>query len=198
MQSMSTFQGLRSVATKSENPLAARAPRAAPVQKFCVEANKKAPKKVKVVLTKTLENVGTVGSLCTVSTGYFNNNLAPKGLAKPATADILDQIRAKAAADEEVRASVKAEAQMLATALTTIGKFTVKKTAGTGDENKKLFGSVTAADVCEAVKLQTNQDLDKKTIEMGDIRETGNHSISVKLHPEVTATFTLVVVGLRE
>ena len=49
-------------------------------------------------------------------------------------------IRAKEAADEQKRAAVKAEAQMLATALTTIGKFTVKKTAGTGDDKTKLFG----------------------------------------------------------
>lgn len=155
-------------------------------------------KTVKVVLTKSLENIGEVGSLQEVSAGFFRNKLAPGALAKPATAEILDEIRAKEAEAQEKRAAVKAEAQMLATALTTIGKFTVKKTAGSGDDSKKLFGSVTSADVVEAVKLQTNQDLDKKTIEMDDIRETGNHTIAVKLHPEVTASFTLVVQGVRE
>jgi len=152
---------------------------------------------LQVVLTKTMDNLGTAGSLTTVNVGYFRNYLHPSGLAKPATTEILGQIRAKEAADEEARAKVKAEASMLATALNTIGKFTIKKTAGTGDDKTKLFGSVTAQDVVEAVKLQTNQDLDKRLIEMDDIRETGNYTVSVKLHPEVTATFQLVVQGDR-
>lgn len=198
MASIQSFQGLRSVVTKSENALSARATRATPAFKFSVEANRKVRKVVKVVLTKNLENIGEVGSLCTVSAGFFRNSLQPQGWAKPATTQILAEIQAKEAQDAEKRAAVKAEAQMLATALKTIGKFQVKKTAGTGDDKEKLFGSVTAADIVEAVKLQTNQDLDKKTIEMGEIRTVGNHTISVKLHPEVTATFTLVVAGVRE
>ena len=63
------------------------------------------------------------------------------------------EIQAKAAEDEEKKAGVKAEAQMLATALTTIGKFSVKKTAGTGDDKDKLFGryafrKYTGLDIC--------------------------------------------------
>ena len=58
--------------------------------------------------------------------------------------------------------------------------------------------SVTSVDVVEAVKLQTNQELDKRNIDMPEIREAGNFSVTVKLHPEVTAAFTLVVQGIRE
>jgi large subunit ribosomal protein L9 len=46
--------------------------------------------------------------------------------------------------------------------------------------------------------MQTNQELDKRNIDLPEIREAGNFPVTVKLHPEVTASFTLVVQGVRE
>eukprot|EP00242_Pyramimonas_sp_CCMP2087_P012205 CAMPEP_0198212500 /NCGR_PEP_ID=MMETSP1445-20131203/26377_1 /TAXON_ID=36898 /ORGANISM="Pyramimonas sp., Strain CCMP2087" /LENGTH=198 /DNA_ID=CAMNT_0043886957 /DNA_START=82 /DNA_END=678 /DNA_ORIENTATION=+ len=197
MSAIQSFVGLRSVASKSENAFTARrAVSASSRSSLQVVATKKVIKKVKVVLTKNLENVGESGDLCTVPMGFFRNFLLPQGLATWATEGVLEEIKAKDASDEAARQAVKAKAQMLATALTTIGKFTVKKTVG--DDKKKLFGSVTAADVVEAVKLQTDQDLDTRTIEMDDqIREVGTYAIVVKLHPEVLAKFSLIVIGVR-
>lgn len=196
MSAIQSFVGLRSVASKSENAFTAR--RAAPVSSrgsLQVVATKKVVKKVKVVLTKNLDNIGETGDLCNVPMGFFRNYLLPQGLATFATEGVLEEIKQKEADDEAARAKVKAAAQMLATALSTIGKFTVKKTVG--DDKKKLFGSVTALDVVEAVKLQTDQDLDKRTIEMDEIREVGTYDIVVKLHPEVVAKFSLIVNGVR-
>lgn len=196
MSAIQSFVGLRSVASKSENAFTAR--HAAPVSSrgsLQVVATKKVVKKVKVVLTKNLENIGETGDLCNVPMGFFRNYLLPQGLATFATEGVLEEIKQKEADDEAARAKVKAAAQMLATALSTIGKFTVKKTVG--DDKKKLFGSVTALDVVEAVKLQTDQDLDKRTIEMDEIREVGTYDIVVKLHPEVVAKFSLIVNGVR-
>mmetsp|Transcript_6106 Transcript_6106/g.8277 ORF Transcript_6106/g.8277 Transcript_6106/m.8277 type:complete len:198 (-) Transcript_6106:122-715(-) len=196
MNTIRVFEGLRSVASKSERELSTGSYSSVrATTRLQVVAQRKVAKKVKVVLTKKVENVGELGALQDVSVGYFRNYLEPAGLATYATETILEEIKAKEAVKEAARQKVKAEAQMLATALTTIGKFSIKKTSG--DDKTKLFGSVTAQDIVDAVKLQTNQDLDKKTIEVPDIREAGTYPISVKLHPEVTATFQLLVVGVR-
>ena len=147
------------------------------------------------MISKDLPNIGESGELCKVPVGYFRNYLLPEGIATFATEGVLEEIKQKEAAAEAARQKVKAEAKMLATALNTIGKFKVKKTVG--EDKKKLFGSVTSADVIEAVKLQTNQDLDKRTIIMEEVREVGTYPITVKLHPEVSANFDLVVEGVR-
>lgn len=195
MAAIKSFVGLRSVSSKSENVFTARRAVAAPSKGLQVVAQKKVLKKVSVVLVKDLPNVGESGDLCNVPTGYFRNYLLPKGIATFATEGVLEEIKQKEADAEAARQKVKAEATMLATALNTIGKFTVKKTVG--EDKKKLFGSVTSQDVVEAVKLQTNQDLDKRTIEVADIREVGTFPVVVKLHPEVSANFDLLVVGVR-
>lgn len=57
---------------------------------------------------------------------------------------------------------------------------------------------MTAKDVVEAVKMQTSQELDTRTLEVPEIREVGSYSVTCKLHPEVVAIFTLVVQGIRE
>jgi len=195
MAAIKSFVGLRSVSSKSENVFTARRAVAAPSKGLQVVAQKKVLKKVSVVLTKDLPSVGESGDLCSVPMGYFRNYLLPQGIATFATEGVLEEIKQRDAEAEAARQKVKAEAQMLATALTTIGKFKVKKTVG--EDKQKLFGSVTSQDVVDAVKLQTNQDLDKKTVEVADIREVGTFPVVVKLHPEVSATFDLVVEGVR-
>lgn len=96
--------------------MARRATVSAP-HKFTVVATKKVLKKVQVVLTKQVDNVGAAGALVEVPAGYFRNYLLPQGHAKPATGDILAQIAADNAKKEAAKAADKAEAQMLATAL---------------------------------------------------------------------------------
>ena len=104
-------------ATKAQSPLVARRATVAPPHRFTVVATKKVLKKVQVVLTKQVDNVGAAGALVEVPAGYFRNYLLPQGHAKPATGDILAQIAAENAKKEAAKAADKAEAQMLATAL---------------------------------------------------------------------------------
>ncbi|KAK3274824.1 Plastid ribosomal protein L9 [Cymbomonas tetramitiformis] len=190
-----SFSGLRAVEQKAEASFAPRRTTAATPKGLKIVAQKKGLKKTQIVWTQSYEG-STVGSLEDVSTGYFRNFLCPQGYATVATEDILADIKQKEVEKVAAAAKVKQEAQLIATALSTIGKFSIKKTCG--DDKVKLFGSVTSADVVDAVKLQTNQELDKKNIEMDDIRETGTFDIRVKLHPEVTASFQLVVQGVRD
>ena len=87
-------------------------------------------------------------------------------------------------------AEVKAKAQAMATALATIAKFVIKKKTGEGDA---LFGSVTTADVVDAVAQQTGRTLDKRTLPVPDIKTLGTYDGSVRLHPEVVGTFKVVI-----
>ena len=108
-----------------------------------------------------------------------------------ATAEILAEVEADAAAAVAAKNAESAGAKAIATALSTIGKFTVKKTVG---EDGKIFGTVTTTDVVEAVEQQTSKTLDKKAITVPEISEVGTYDVTVKLHPEVTGEFKLEVV----
>ena len=130
------------------------------------------------------------GDLVEVSLGFFRNHLEPMGKAKKATAEILAEVEAQAASEVAAKAAESAGAKAIATALKTIGKFVVKKTVG---EDGKIFGSVTAAEVADAVEQQTGKALDKKAIDVPEISEVGVYDVTVKLHPEVVGEFKVDV-----
>ena len=119
-----------------------------------VQANKRVAKKANVVLTQSVDKLGNAGDLVEVSLGFFRNHLEPMGKAKKATAEILAEVEASAAAEVAAKNAESAGAKAIATALKTIGKFVVKKTVG---EDGKIFGSVTAAEVADAVEQQTGR-----------------------------------------
>ena len=146
-----------------------------------------------MVLLKPVPNLGEDGDLTSVRLGYFRNYLQPQGFAKLADEAVLAAVRAKAAAEEAAARKILDEANALATALQTIGKFTVKVKVG---EEKRIFGSVSAQDVVEAVQRQTNKELERTSITVPEIKTLGSYEVSVKLHPAVTATFTLLVAKL--
>ncbi|MEM9906237.1 MAG: 50S ribosomal protein L9, partial [Cyanobacteria bacterium P01_D01_bin.44] len=70
---------------------------------------------------------------------------------------------------------------------------TVKKQVG---ENDAIFGTVTSADVAEAIQEATNKEIDRRDIEVPDINKIGEYKVDVKLHSEVTATINLRVAPL--
>ena len=163
------------------------------------------------MLVQPVAGLGKEGTLTSVRLGYFRNYLLPQGIAKLADESILEDIKRKKAADEAVARKVLDEAKALATALSTIGKFTVKVKVG---EEKRIFGrcvpcecdllwpcsetdplcfSVSAQDVVDAVQQQTTKTLDKRAITVPEIKTLGTYEVQVKLHPQVTATFQLVV-----
>jgi large subunit ribosomal protein L9 len=100
-------------------------------------ATKKVVKKVQAVLVQPVAGLGKEGTLASVRLGYFRNYLLPQGIAKLADESILADIKRKKVADEAVARKVLDEAKALATALSTIGKFTVKVKVG---EEKRIFG----------------------------------------------------------
>jgi len=114
----------------------------------------------------------------------------PTGKAVPVTAAVLRQVEARRAKEAERQAALKAEAVAFRTALETIGRFTVKKQTG-GDD--VLFGTVTNADVAEAIEAATKKEVDRRDITVPDIHRTGSYKVQVKLHPEVSAEINLEV-----
>ena len=153
-------------------------------------AQRAVTKKVQVVLTQNVKQLGQQGQLKAVPVGYFRNFLAPQGLASLATDNILDQIKRQQEAEDRARLEEKAKAQAMSTALSTIGKFIIKKKVG---EKDQIFGSVTTGDVVEAIKMQTGRELDRRDVTLPDIKTLGTYDATVKLHPEVFGAFKVVV-----
>lgn len=145
-----------------------------------------------VILLEKIRNLGDLGDSVTVAAGYGRNFLIPQGKAVPATKENIQHFEERraelqAAADEKL-AKAQARAEQLAGLIVTIP-------ANAGDEGK-LFGSVGTADIADAVTAQ-GVELQKKEVRMpeGAIRQTGEFTFEVHLHPEVEASIKVVVVG---
>lgn len=142
-----------------------------------------------VLLREDIENLGGRGEVVKVRAGYARNYLLPRGLALLATKGNVKQVDAvktallKKVATEKATAEAQAE-QMKGIAL----KFERKA----GDEGT-LFGSVTSMDIAEALQAQ-GYEIDRKKITLKDaIKSTGNYSVAVKLHRDVTLNVPVTV-----
>ncbi len=149
---------------------------------------------MKIILTQEVTGLGTPGDIVEVSNGYGRNYLLPQGFAIPWSKGAEKQIalikRARSA--REIRDL--GHANEVRGQLETLNvKLAVR--AGTGG---RLYGSVTPADVADAVKRAGGPDLDRRRIELpGHVKSTGDYKVQVKLHPEVAATFSLTVVAAK-
>ena len=149
-------------------------------------------KRISVVLSEDVLSLGKNGDLVEVAPGYARNFLLPQGKAVPLTAAVLKQVEHRRAKEAERQAALKQEAIDFRTALDTIGRFTVKKQTG-GDD--VLFGTVTNADVAEAIETATKKEVDRRDIIVPEIHRTGTYKVQVKLHSAVTAEINLEVVS---
>jgi len=144
---------------------------------------------MKVILNKDVEGLGQKGEVKDVSDGYARNYLVPKGLAVEATEGRLKDLQLMEKRKAKKLAKEKEEAEKAAEQIKD-KSFTIKVKAG---EEGKLFGSVTSADIADAL-LKEGVEIDKKKIEMEyPIKALGTYNIEVKLHPEVTVPVKVVV-----
>lgn len=150
---------------------------------------------MKVILLEELKGKGGEGDVIDVARGFAVNYLLPRKLAVEATAGNLKQLEARRtniAKREETR---RAQAQGLAASLE--GK-TVVVEAKAGDEGR-LFGSVTAQMIVDAIRDQLGVDVDRKKTDVhGHIKELGVHPVHVQVHREVKAEVNVNVVRLGE
>ena len=150
---------------------------------------------MKVVLLKDVKNVGKRDDILTVSDGYARNFLFPQKLAAEATPGALKEIQRKRAAQDAREAELLAEAKEKAAALKD-KVITLEVKCG---EKGRLYGSVTAAEVAEALEKQHGIKADKRKIDIGDpIRETGMRTISVWLYSGVTTPMKLDVQPIKK
>lgn len=146
----------------------------------------------KLILTQEVTGLGAPGDVVEVKDGYARNYLVPQGFAIKATKGAEKQIATIRKAREVRDIRDLSTAQDVAAQL---GALKVKLTARAGDGGR-LFGSVTTADVVDAVTAAGGPKLDRRRLEIGSpIKTVGSHQVSVALHPEVSATLTVEVVG---
>jgi large subunit ribosomal protein L9 len=144
---------------------------------------------MKVLLRNDVPKIGKKGELLDVKEGYARNFLIPNGLAVEATGGAMKQYEEDKKAQERKKAKEKEDALALAAKIkgTTI---TLRHKAG---EEGRLFGSITSAEISEALK-QKGFDIDKKHVILDEpIRLVGGHDVKVKLHTEVTAALHVEV-----
>jgi len=144
---------------------------------------------MEVILREDVKDLGAAGALVKVKPGYARNYLLPRGLAYEATEGNKRRIENERRARTAKAAAEKGEAQALAAKLAT-AHLKLKAKAGDGD---RLFGSITTADLAEALQ-KAGFSVDKRRIELEHpIKSLGFHSISVRIHQDVTAEVKVTV-----
>ena len=145
---------------------------------------------MKLILTQEVTGLGAPGDVVEVKDGYGRNFLVPRGLAMRWTRGGEKQIVTIRRGRESRQIADVGAAQQVKTALEGLS---VRLPVRAG-ENGRLFGSVTVADVAAALKAAGGPDVDKRRIEVSQpIKSTGEHKVTVRLHPEVSATVTVEV-----
>jgi large subunit ribosomal protein L9 len=147
---------------------------------------------MQIILLEKIANVGNLGDVVKVRDGYARNFLIPQGKAKRATPANLAAIEERRAELEKAAAERLAQAQAQAEKL----EGTTLRIAQKAGVDGRLFGSVTNADVVDALKAQ-GIDVEKSMVRMpsGPLKQVGEHPVSVVLHTDVTAHVTVAVVG---
>jgi large subunit ribosomal protein L9 len=142
------------------------------------------------VLLKDVEGLGEAGDAIDVKPGYLRNYLIPRKLAQPATAASLEEAqrrRERVAAAEE-RAAERADETAALLSKTVL---TINHRAG---EDGKLFGSVTSAEIADAIQAARGLKVDRKKIRLEEpIRETGTYMVEVEVGGGTTAKVKTIV-----
>lgn len=144
---------------------------------------------MELILLEKIQNLGDLGDIVNVKSGYGRNYLIPQGKAMPASADAKEEVEARrrelAKLDSERREAAEAKATLLPQRLT------VKRLVA---EEGKLFGSVSPVDIAELLQ-SADIAVQRSEISMpdGPIKTTGEHTVALILHPEVQATVQVVV-----
>lgn len=146
---------------------------------------------MRIVLREDLSDIGKRGDIIEVSDGYARNFLVPTGRAIPASEGVTAQAaamrRARDLKDAKDREGAEAIAKRLVPMVITV--------EGRAGREGRLFGSVTMADVVEAVETQSGIALDRhRLLTHEPLKSVGTHQVGVRLHPEVEFALTVEVV----
>ncbi|MES2382189.1 MAG: 50S ribosomal protein L9 [Bacteroidota bacterium] len=145
---------------------------------------------MKIILKENMKHLGKQGEVVQVKDGYANNFLFPKGMAIMATPGNLKMM------EENNRQGAMKREKMKADALTTSEsmKDMVISIATKAGANGKIFGSITPLQVAQALKTK-GFDIDRRKIEIDDVKVLGSYEAIVNLHREVSVTIKVEVVA---
>lgn len=142
------------------------------------------------ILLQPVERLGERGEVIDVSPGYLRNYLAPRKLAQPATPASLAEARRRQEAAERAALDAADRARENAAVLTRT-VLTIPQAAGA---DGRLFGSVTAQDVADAIRQARGIRLDRRRVHLEQpIRSTGTHMVTVEVHDGVTADVKTII-----
>ena len=146
--------------------------------------------KIKVILTETIKGIGKKDEIIEVKDGYANNFLLNKNKAVLATTENINKLQKKNEKIEKNHARDVKEANELKNILAK-KEVVLKVKAG---ENGKVFGSIGAKEIAEAIKEQLNIEIDKKKISSNTrVKDLGLHIVELKLHSEVKGSIKVKV-----
>lgn len=147
---------------------------------------------MQIILMEKVVNLGQLGDVVKVKNGYARNFLIPQGKAKRATQAAVVEFESKRAELEKTQADILAAAQARAAKLEGLMVQVTQKAGVDG----KLFGSVTNADIEDALKAQ-GFEVERSMIRMpqGSLKQVGDHPVTIVLHTDVAAHIVVSVLG---
>lgn len=147
---------------------------------------------MQIILMEKVVNLGQLGDVVKVKNGYARNFLIPQGKAKRATQTAIAEFEAKRAELKKTQTEILAAAQVQAAKLDGLMVQITQKAGVDG----KLFGSVTNADIEEALKAQ-GFEIERSMIRMpqGSLKQVGDHPLTIALHSDVLAHVVVSVLG---
>ena len=144
---------------------------------------------MEVILREDVEKLGRRGDVVKVAEGYGRNFLLPRGLAMAVSEANKAMIAKERKAHELRAAKEKAEFESVAQRVASL-RFIAPRKVG---EHDALYGSVTSGDIAEFLKAK-GIEIDKRKVQLDEpIKKLGEHEVSVKLHPEVSANLRVLV-----
>lgn len=147
---------------------------------------------MKVLLLADVKGQGKKDEIKNVSDGYARNFLLPRKLAVEVTPAVLADLEARQAEKRRLEAEERARAEQTAK---TFEALLVKLTLNAGADGK-IYGSVTAKDICDALSAQHKIELDKYRLVLPEpIKSFGTFAVKVKLHADVQGTLNVLVAG---
>jgi large subunit ribosomal protein L9 len=149
---------------------------------------------MKVILLSDVKALGKRGDVATVADGYANNFLLPRKLATPATPGAIKQLEQQTNAKKRRQAEEVANANDVAAQLEELTLEIAARAGGNG----RLFGTVTNANVADAIAAALNVAIDRHKIEMKDgIKAVGTYPIEIRLGNNVVAKSNIRVVAAK-
>ncbi len=147
---------------------------------------------MQIILMEKVTNLGQLGDIVNVKSGFARNYLIPQGKAKRATEQTIAEFQSKRAELEKVQAAALAAAQEMAAKLDGLLVQISQKAGSDG----KLFGSVTNANIAEALGAQGFL-IERAMIRMphGQLKQVGDYPLIISLHSDVSAHITVSVLG---